>query len=156
MENTFTYIIVFGLLIGFTSLYLFRKDNKRIFPLSVQRVAKTLITVSVEKQAKKVSKVHIEVTGLRKPSHFFIELIDENRNRKDIPINSFLSSVDNITVLHCSFPYDELKNSLNEDPFLFKTFRFGFVYENRKKIKSHELAISKHWNLYRVDSGRYN
>jgi hypothetical protein len=152
MEDIFTYIIVFGLLIGFSALYLFRKDNKRTFPLSVKQWGKFILTVSVKKQNRKVKDIVIGLNFPADEKNFFVEFIGKGRKTESFRIVDFVQQVDKPSESKISFPYDDFKNKIKEN-----RFRFGYHLDNNNsKIKSHELTISKHWNMYKVDSGRYN
>jgi hypothetical protein len=152
MEDIFTYIIVFGLLTGFSALYLFRKDSKRSFPLSVKQWGKYILTVSVTKQNRKIKDIVLELNFPVDPNDFFVEFIDNNREKESYVINDFLAHVNKTGSNKIVFPYDDFRSALKEN-----RFRFGcFLEDNNSKIKSHELTISKHWNIYPVDSGRYN
>ncbi len=152
MEDIFTYIIVFGLLIGFSALYLFRKDNKRSFPLSVKQWGKYILTVSVVKQKRKVYAVKVALNYPVDEKGFFVEFIDGKRNIRSIPVTGLLQRVDKTSENEIAFSYLDFKKALKEN-----RFRFGcYIKETNTKIKSHELTVSKHWNIYPVDSGKYN
>ena len=156
MEDIFTYVIVFGLLILFTSLYLFRKDKKRSFILSQQQLGKYLLTVREVKQNKKILSLILELNENTDPSRFFIELIDSRRERETRKLIDFLNDNTKPTAsgLHLDYePFKEIIENLHKKGI---TFRFGYELNSSTKIKSHELTFSKHWNVYKVDSGRYN
>ncbi len=65
MEEIITYLLVFGLLIGFTILYFYRKDKTNVFRISTQHMARTILALSVEKQAKKIRTVLLEVNEMK-------------------------------------------------------------------------------------------
>ena len=160
MEDTITYILVFGLLIGFTTLYLFRKDKTNVFRLSTRQLANLILILSVEKKAKKILSVLLEIDGNEPviPSSFFIELIDKQRDREVIMMHQFLSKANSLQENEkgIRFLYNDFKMALQATNFQYETFRFGYLLQDGRKIKTHELKLSSYWNLYKVDSGRYN
>ena len=160
MENVITYILVFGLLIGFTAFYLFRKDKTNVFRLSTRQLAQIVLLLSIEKKAKKIVAIMLEIKGDTPvtPTSFFVELINKERKREVVMLHQFLTETNPLEESEkgIRFLYDDFKNSLHGTAFPYETFRFGYLLEDKRKIKTHELKISNYWNLYKVDSGRYN
>ncbi len=160
MEEILTYLLVFGLLIGFTILYFYRKDKTNVFRISTRQMARSILALSVEKQAKQIRNVLLEVNEIKTEDtgYWFVELIDENRQRMSLDLDEFLPLITELNgnTKGILFSYNDFKEALNAVTFHFSTFRFGYLTQSGIKIKTHELAISSHWNLYCVDSGKYN
>ncbi len=161
MQDVITYIIVFGLLIVFASLFLYRKDKKRILPLSQQQYPGFELTLSVGKEKNKIifilfntNNSKIQITS----KNVFIEFIDKDRKRETNAFDKIIERKSK-TVSKFNgvvFSYSDLKNSLEKIPFPFVSFRFIFVDDKGHKFKTHELAINSRWDLYKPDSGKYN
>ncbi len=156
MEDIFTYVIVFGLLILFTTVYLFKKDVKKTFVLSRQQLGGTLFTVFEVKQHKTILSLVLELNRETVPSGFFIELIDAQRQRETVPVERFTKEPVQVSKNGILMDYPDFKAKIEQLQKKKMTFRFGYELGPGTKIKSHELTFSKHWNIYKVDSGRYN
>lgn len=164
MENILTYFVVFGFGIAIVSLYLYRKDKQRLLPISEQQYAGLQMQVKIEKEKSKLIHVIIGLRFFIRTNHWTkleIELIDQKRNKKIININSLVvqstitehetTADQELTIL-----FNDLQDALKKEEFQYQSFRFVVETSESKKYKSHELAYSERWQLFKLDSGTYN
>ena len=61
METTIGYIIIFGLVILFTVLYLYRSEKQTLLPIPQQTYPELLITVLIKKEKRKITTLVLQM-----------------------------------------------------------------------------------------------
>lgn len=165
MENLFTILFVFGLILMITVLFLYRRDKKKILPLTEQTYQDGKLAISVLKERRKVRQVIIEVLFKKKGvdlQDVFIELIAEDKSKKNVSLKPLFSENANSEVVekpgkfYASISYFSVEELLSKIEFPAVAMRFAAESSEGKKYKSHLLSISERWGLLRMDSGIYN
>lgn len=144
---------------------MYRRDKKKILPLTEQIYQDGKLSISVLKEKRKVKQIIVEV--LYKKSEvqlldFFVELAATDKSKKNVSIKSLFSSDNNEKIIdkngqfYASFSYDEFEELLSTIEFPAMALRFVAESSIGKKYKSHRLTISDRWGLLRMDSGNYN
>jgi len=165
MEATIGYIVIFGLGIFFIAVFLFRKDKKRILPISEQAYPQLIIAIFIKKEMGKISEIILQLSPLKKAlqiSEFHLELTNEEHDKKTIDMKPLLELSDKpIDLLPAqsfrySIPFSGFETLLSNQPGTYDRFRFVVVTPENKKFKSHALALHSRWGLFKQDSGKYN
>jgi hypothetical protein len=164
MEDILTYVIVFGLIIGGVAVWQLRRSKPRPYLLSTQNYPELQLKIIIQKQEGKTKDFVIELKSAQQLSirNVYIELISKTREFKKIEdglINDHLElplSLQPNQNAQLIYPFDSLRNHLQNRQFAFQSFRVVLEDLNRKKFKSHEMAFNKNWVIYRPDTGRYN
>ncbi len=165
MEAIISYIVIFGLGITLTAVYLFRKDKKYLLPMSEQTFPQLIMTILVMKEKNKTEEIVLRLTPLKKPlqiSELLLELTDEHHERKIVdlkPIAEMTAGVINLLPsekAEFSIPFQPFKELLSELSFPYERFRMTAGTPEGKKFKSHELGLNPRWGLLKLDSGKYN
>lgn len=165
MENIFTILFVFGLILVITVLFLYRKDKKRILPLTEQIYQDGKLSVSVVKEKRKAKLIIIEMLFTKKGvklQDVFIELGAEDKTKKNVSLKPLFSGnpdtevVDKPGEFYVKVPYTAVEEILSVVEFPAVSMKFAVESSDGKKYKSHLLSISERWGLLRMDSGIYN
>ncbi|MCF6342241.1 MAG: hypothetical protein L3J31_05485 [Bacteroidales bacterium] len=164
MEDLFTYIIVFGLIIGGVAVWQLRRSKPRPYVLSTQYYPELKVQLYIEKQEGKTKDFVIRLNGLQEltVAAISIELISKSRAFQSIEagqieeVNKLPFLLRKYQTADFSYPFDTFKSHLQKVDFPFTSFRISIETTQGKKCKSHELAFNKTWVIYRPDSGSYN
>ena len=164
MEDILSYIIVFGLIIGGVAIWQLRRGKPRPYVLSTQHFPELMLRVIIQKQEGKTKDFVILLGSNRELvlSHIFIELISKTRTfekvdngliheKTELPLR--LKQKEPVKIV---FPFEPLKKQLQNNSFLFESFRVVVEDLQGRKYKSHEMAFNKNWVIYRPDTGSYN
>lgn len=165
MESIISYIVIITLIVISIYVYNIRKQQTRLYVLSIQNYPELIMIVNIKKLASKIedivvqikSKVDIEICDLR------VELITSKREFNHYELNSFCN-IDNALPIKIvagsnesfTISFDAFKELLSDGQHPFRTYRFVVYDNNNKPYKSHELGFNKKWVIYRPDSGSYN
>lgn len=161
----FTILFVFGLILLITVLFMYRRDKKKILPLTEQIYQDGKLSISVLKEKRKVRQIIVEVLYKKKEiqlHNFFVELAAADKSKKEVSLKSLLSSdpdekfIDEQGQFYAGVSYDKFEELLSTIEFPAVALRFVAESSTGKKYKSHRLTISDRWGLLRVDSGNYN
>jgi predicted nucleic acid-binding protein len=165
MENLFTYIFVIGFGLTIAVVYFYRKDKKRVLPLSEQIYQDALLTISIVKEKSSARQVILkaflkkEQIGLK---DFMVELIAKDKSKKAISFTSIFKEENRPQILqdkneyYTAVPYATLKTAISSIEFSFESLRFVAETTEGKKYKSHQMILSGRWGLIKMDSGIYN
>jgi hypothetical protein len=165
METTISYIIIFGFGILLAALYLFRKDKKRMLPVSEQTYSQLVIAIYIKKEKGKITEIILQLSPLRNTlqvSDFYLELTNEDHDKKTVDIKPLMKLPPETIELKPPGDYRFSILSQNFETFLsnqtgpYDRFRFVVVTQENNKFKSHTLAMNARWGLFKQDSGRYN
>jgi hypothetical protein len=166
MEDILTYVIVFGFGIGLAGLYFYRKDKKRLLPVSVQHYAGLEMIVQIEKEKSELTHITIRLVqapNTPPPASLKLEMIDADRNKRLIDLTS-IATIKDITdknypshaIRELVLPFTKMSASMKTENFSYTSFRFVVENPSGNKFKSHELVYDDRWKLYKLDSGLYN
>jgi len=158
MEDILTYVIIFGLLIIFTLVFLSNKEKKKEFILTNNIYSFGSLKVLIEKQGKEVKY-----------------LILKHKLHEDLPTDNVSLSVETIStdksvlkieipkqLVHALTPgenkidYNGLYKLISTGSIQLQQFRIVVTLAENKKLKSGLLAFNKKWNIYTPDAGTYN
>jgi hypothetical protein len=165
MENLFTYIFVIGLVSTIAVVYLYRKDKKRVLPLSEQMYQDAKITVSIVKEKSAARQVIISVFFKKEDvvlNDFWVELTASDKPKEVVSFASIFTDSDRPEIRKernefvSGVPYSGLKKALGSIEFPYDSLRFVAESSEGKKYKSHQLSMSGRWGLIKIDSGHYN
>jgi len=158
------YLIVFGILIIGVLIWQARQSKKRVFSLSKQVFPELNLWVLTSKKEGKIKEVIVRTIAKKDIiiRQLKFELISPKREFIYISSTELADSValphpiQNETKSDLSFPYDTLKEIMKEKMPVMNSFRVVIELDNGKVFKSHELTISKYWNIHKADTGKYN
>jgi hypothetical protein len=158
------YLIVFGILIIGVLIWQARQSKLRIFNLSKQVFPELNLLTLTSKKEGKIREVIVRTNAKKEITirQVNFELISPKREFIYIPSTELAESVTlphlmhNETILELSFPYERLKETMKEKMPVMNSFRVVLELDNGKVFKSHELTISKYWNIHKADTGKYN
>jgi len=165
MENLFTYIFVIGFLSTIVVVYFYRKDKKRVLPLSEQIYQDARLTISIVKEKSTSRKVILKVflkqeqVGLK---DFLVELVAKDKSKNAVSFSSIFNEESRPQILQdnneyiAAVPYSGLKKAIASIEFPFEFMRFVAETKDGKKYKSHQMILSGRWGLIKMDSGIYN
>ncbi len=165
METTIGYIVIFGFGILFAALYLFRKDKKRILPISEQSYSQLIISIYIKKEKSTITEIILELRPKNKAipiSNFYLELTNENHDSETVDIKPLLTTVEKEVTLQpgniYQFPLltQPFKIFLGNQNSAYDRFRFVVATPDNKKFKTHTLRMNTRWGLFKTDSGKYN
>ena len=89
MEAIISYIIIFGLGIILTAVFLFRKDKKYLFPMSEQTFPQLIMTILIRKEKNKIEEIILRLTPLKESlqiSELLLELTDKHHEREIVDL----------------------------------------------------------------------
>ncbi len=160
----FSYIIVFVILIIGVLIWQLSQSRSRQFTLSKQIFPDLDLLVIIAKKERKIQDVIVRVEAKKELNllHIRCELISENREFTYIDSSEISESIhlpyriQNQTGFDAIFPFQGLKEVFADKTSSMSTFRMVVVLEHHKTYKSHELALSKYWKIYKADTGKYN
>ncbi len=164
MQETLTYVIIFGFGIVLISLYFYRTDKKRLLPLSEQWFSNLSLIVSVEKEKGKLTHVIISLNSGDKNNlctSIGIELIDSHREIKYLKLDPLIQTQTDHHYIQSNrqamvIKFTALQKFITDTGFPLQSIRFVAETKTGKKYKSHELAFNDRWHLFKIDSGKYN
>ncbi len=165
METTIGYIVIFGFGILLTALFLFRRDKKRMLPISEQAYPQIILTVLIKKEKGKISEIILQLRPLKKAlqtSGFYLELTNEKHEKETLDIMHLIKIPSKNVSLKQSqptlftIPFNNFVKFLSDQPDSFDRFRFVIISAEDKKFKSHTLILNTRWGLFKQDSGKYN
>lgn len=165
MENFFTFLFIIVFSATIAVVYFYRKDKKRILPLSDQFYQDARLIISVVKEKSSARQIIIEVYFKNKTSalkDFMVELVAKDKSKKSVSFNSVFPENKNPQIVQSDnkfsvgVPYSDLKKALSSTEFSFKSLRFVAETMEGKKYKSHQMILSGRWGLIKMDSGIYN
>ena len=163
MHDIVLYIIIFGLIILFSWIYLNKKEKIKTFSLGTKYYSYGNIDILIEKQNSKIRFIIINLSQNVLDQNIEIDnvslelLNDENNellakiNLKDVLGDKIFLKDDKINI-----DYESLKSFLKENNFEKKLFRFIIEFNKTKILKSVVLMLNKRWSLYVPDRGKYN
>lgn len=164
MEDIITYIVVFGL--GFTLLgiYLFQKDKKRVLPLSKQLYSDAIFNINVIKEQRKVIGIQINLTFVKKAQtvkDLIVELVNTKKEITTVSMSQLIKreeteETENPFEYSGTISFQSFKEILEQQNFIFESFRFVAETLDGKKYKSHQLGLHNWWTILKLDSGNYN
>ncbi len=165
MENIFNYLFI--LLVGATVavIYFYRKDQKRVLPLSDQAYQDARVTVSIVKEKSSARQIILAAYFKRDQDRlldFWVELTGADKSKEVVSFSSLFQEENRPEILQTQneftsgVPYSALKNALTSVAFPYVSLRFVAESTTGKKYKSHQLVMSGRWGLVRMDSGIYN
>ncbi|RLD32418.1 MAG: hypothetical protein DRI88_00485 [Bacteroidetes bacterium] len=160
----FSYIIVFVILIIGVLIWQLSQSRSRQFTLSKQIFPDLDLLVIIAKKERKIQDVIVRVEAKKELNllHIRCELISENREFTYIDSSEISESIhlpyriQKQTGFDAIFPFQGLKEVFADKTSSMNTFRMVVVLEHNKTYKSHELALSKYWKIYKADTGKYN
>lgn len=153
----------FGLTIAV--VYFYRKDKKRILPLSEQIYQDARLTISIVKEKSSARQVILKVflkkeqVGLK---DFMVELVAKDKSKKAVSFSSIFNEETRPQILqdnneyYAAVPYSGLKKAIASIEFPFESLKFVAETNDGKKYKSHQMILSGRWGLIKMDSGIYN
>ncbi len=165
MENLFTYIFVISFGMTIAVVYLYRKDKKRVLPLSDQIYQDARLTISIVKEKSSARQVILKVflknrnVGLE---DFMVELVAKDKSKKAVSFSSIFHEENRPKIFqeknesYATVPYADLKKAISSIEFSFESLRFVAETTEGKKYKSHQMILSGRWGLIKMDSGIYN
>jgi len=165
MEAIISYIVIFGLVITLTAVFLFRKDKKYLLPVSEQTFPQLIVTVLIRKEKNKIEEIILRLTPLKRPlqiSELLLELTDGHHEKKIVDLKPIVGMTTGVIDLspsekaEFSIPFQSFKELLSELSFPYERFRMTAGTPEGKKFKSHELGLNPRWGLLKLDSGKYN
>lgn len=165
MENLFTYIFVIGFVSTIAVVYFYRKDKKRILPLSEQIYQDARLTISIVKEKSSARQVILKVFLKKKQvglKDFMVELIAKDKTKKSVSFSSIFQEENRPQILqekneyYAAVPYSGLEKAISSIEFTFESLRFIAETTDGKKYKSHQMILSGRWGLIKMDSGIYN
>ena len=160
----FSYIIVFIILIIGVLIWQLSQARSQQFTLSKQIFPDLDLLVIVAKKERKIQDLIVRIEAKKELNllHIRCELISENREFTYIDSSEISESISlpyhiqDQTDFDAVFPFHRLKEVLSGKTSSMNTFRMVVVLEHNKTYKSHELALSKYWKIYKADTGKYN
>jgi hypothetical protein len=158
------YLIVFGMLIIGILIWQARQSKQLTFSLSKQIFPELDLYVLTSKKEGKIKEVIVRIEAKKEIEvrEVKLELISPKREFVYIFSGEVIGSpslprqLQNKSNFDLSFPYDNLKEIMNEKMPVMNSFRAVVELEKGKVFKSHELTISKYWKIHKADTGRYN
>ena len=164
VETTIGYIIIFGLVILFTALYLYRSEKQTLLPVSQQTYPELLITVLIKKEKRKITTLVLQMKSLRENlliSNITLELTDKNHDKKQLDLSGLLPGYQHRTLPSGKpilFPLalSDLLALMEEAEFAFENFRLVAKTPEGKVFKTHQLTYHPRWGIFKSDSGKYN
>ncbi len=159
-----SYIIVFVILIIGVLIWQLSQSRPRTFVLSEQVYPELDLVVLIGKKERKIHEIVITIKAKKEITiqEVRCELISEKREFRSIdlseisPLLSLPSFVQDQADYNAFIPFEKLKEIITGSAPFGHTFRMVIKLENGKVFKSHELALSKYWKIYKADTGRYN
>lgn len=165
MENFFTILFVVGFLLVIFVVYFYRKDKKRILPLSEQVYQDARLVVSIVKEKSSARQIILEVFFKKENvtlKDFMVELLAKDKSKKGVSFSSIFPENNRPKIFqdnnkfYTGVPYSDLKKALSFKDFPYESLRFVAETTEGKKYKSHQMVLSGRWGLVRMDSGIYN
>lgn len=146
-------------------VYFYRKDKKRVLPLSEQFYQDARLTVSIVKEKSSARQIIIEVLFKKEEVHlkdFMVELLAKDKSKKGVSFSSIFPENSQPQIhqdnnkFYTGVPYSDLKKALTFKDFPYESLRFVAETKEGKKYKSHQMILSGRWGLVKMDSGIYN
>ena len=158
------YLIVFGILIIGVLIWQARQSKQRIFKLSEQIFPELNLQIFTSKKEGKIQNVIVRISAKKEivVRQVNFELISPKREFVYVSSTELAEPVAFPHIIHgktksdLSFPYNRLKEIFKEKMPAMNSFRVVIELDNGKVFKSHELTISKYWNIHKADTGKYN
>lgn len=157
MEDILTYIIIFGLLIVFASVFLYNKGKVRIFKLSSKEYSYGVLEIMIEKKGKQLNYIIINPTFKEKDkkiSDILVEQISKDKTSLSNKIPREIIEVNDEGLFKIS--YGNFKQLLKANSKDIKYFKIIVTFSKNRKLKSGTLSFNKNWNIYVPDTGTYN
>lgn len=157
MENILTYIIIFGLLIALTLLFISSKEKIKKIRLTKKDYSFGSINILYEKRGADIDSLIVQITFPKNRStevkDIYIELIDKTGEFAKLNLTNELlvRTIDNEYFLN----YSKIDTILFEKRTLFQSFRIVALIDGNRKLKSGILSFNKKRKLVVPDSGIY-
>ena len=163
MHDIVLYILIFGLIILFTWIYLDKKERIKTFSLGIKYYSYGNIDILIEKQNSKIRYIIINISqNVQKQNidldNVSLELLNEKENELLIKIKLNEALGNNLIIKNDQvfINYESFKSFLKENNFENKLFRFTVEFGKTKILKSVVLMLNKRWSIYVPDRGKYN
>ena len=157
MENILTNIIIFGLLIALTLLFISSKEKIKKIRLTKKDYSFGSINILYEKRGADIDSLIVQITFPKNRStevkDIYIELIDKTGEFAKLNLTNELlvRTIDNEYFLN----YSKIDTILFEKRTLFQSFRIVALIDGNRKLKSGILSFNKKRKLVVPDSGIY-
>ncbi|HDO26736.1 MAG TPA: hypothetical protein ENH02_01340 [Bacteroidetes bacterium] len=164
MEDIIGYIILFALGLGALYLYQWRKDKIRILPVSDQHYQELRLMIFIRRQHGEIQNLIFRVSAKKDIiiQDILVEMISSKQETTSLSLKHLLE--DSGFPVHISsgkssdfeVTMEKFRTEITRQSQQFNTFRLVAETIKGKKFKSHRLAFSKYWSVFKPDSGKYN
>ena len=158
MEDVFTYVIVFGLLILFAFVFLSNKEKKKELLLTKKDYSYGSIRVLIVKHGKEIKFLAIETLRNKPykdlPATLSVEVVLKDRSTVllELPKNI----VNGIETEKINVDYKAFHQLISSATNHLQYFRIVATFADNRKLKSGILTFNKKWNIFTPDTGTYN
>ncbi len=155
MQDILTYVIIFGLLIVFTYVFLSNKEKTKQFVLSQKDYSFGSLKVLVEKQNKEIKSLIVN-PYIKQGNETVLDITAEVtlKNKETLVIDLAGNIIE--TEAGISIPFTKFTEMFQEMTNKLEYFKIVITFASNKKLKSGNLAFNKKWSIYTPDTGKYN